>query len=223
MLLTEIQSILNNCISFNIKTLKRRNVNYNQVPKEFGIVELRKQIQDNLESFQTKVDIKRNIYSPDKVDVIVGGTKELPPIETIVENRIVIEPPIVSPPIIPTPTKAKTYVYYITNGSATISQYSGGFTNSFGYYDADGVERIGKSLTPGESTSVCAQQGTIRSGGPNWTVTQGAECNSQSNSTPTNVVETPTYSGGGGGGRVMDDYRNYNGEIIDRPSVQQYT
>ena len=101
MLLTEIQSILNNCISFNIKTLKRRNVNYNQIPKEFGIVELRKQIQDNLESFQTKIDIKRNIYSPDAASLNIGGTKELPPITTVIEKEIIIETPTpepVSPP-----------------------------------------------------------------------------------------------------------------------------
>ncbi len=103
MLLTEIQSILNNCISFNIKTLKRRSVNYNQVPKEFGIVELRKQIQDNLESFQTKIDIKRNIYSPDKVDVKVIGTKELPPITTVIEKEVVIEKPMPEPTPVPLP------------------------------------------------------------------------------------------------------------------------
>lgn len=102
MLLSSIQSILNNCISFNIKSLNRRNVNYNQVPKEFGIVELRKQIQDNLESFQTKVDIKRNIYSPDNANVLVTGTRELPPIITVAEKQVVIE----TPPAQPTPPPA---------------------------------------------------------------------------------------------------------------------
>ncbi len=104
MLLSSIQSILNNCISFNIKTLKRRNVNYNQVPKEFGIVELRKQIKDNLESFQTKIDIKRNIYSPDKANVLVTGTRELPPITTVIEKEVVIETPTAEPTPPPTPT-----------------------------------------------------------------------------------------------------------------------
>lgn len=231
MLLTEIQSILNNCISANIKTLKRRGVNYNQIPKEFGIVELRKQIQDNLESFQTRVDIKRNIYSPDLASVNVVGTSELPPIQTIIETPIRIEPPVIEQPTPPAPpappmnTRVKVYTYYITNGSNTTGQYGSGFTNSFGYYDADGIERIGKSLTPGESTQVCAQQGTIRSGGPNWTVTQGAECNTQPVSTPVNVVTTPIYSGGGGGGggRIADDYRNYGGAVVDRGMEQQYT
>jgi len=223
MLLSEMQSILNNCISINIKTLKRRNIDFKQIPKEFAIIELRKQIQDNLNSFGTKVEIKRNIYSPDVASVNVVGTSQLPSIETIVEKPIVIEPKVIQQPTPPAPIKAKAYKYYVTNGSNTMGQYSSGFTNSFGYFDADGVERIGKSLTPGETTTVCAQQGTIRSGGPNWTVTQGEECNSQPVSTPVNVVTTPTYSGGGGGGRVMDDYRNYNGGISDRANLEQYT
>jgi hypothetical protein len=104
MLLVEIQSILNNCISFNIKTLKRRNIDFKQLPKEFAIVELRKQIQDNINSFGTKVDIKRNIYSPDLASVNVTGTKDLPPIETIVEKQVTIEPPtIIQPAPLPEP------------------------------------------------------------------------------------------------------------------------
>jgi len=104
MLLVEIQSILNNCISFNIKTLKRRNIDFKQLPKEFAIVELRKQIQDNINSFGTRVDIKRNIYSPDLASVNVVGTKDLPPIETIVEKKITIEPPtIIQPAPLPDP------------------------------------------------------------------------------------------------------------------------
>ena len=104
MLLVEIQSILNNCISFNIKTLKRRNIDFKQLPKEFAIVELRKQIQNNINSFGTKVDIKRNIYSPDLASVNVVGTKDLPPIETIVEKKITIEPPtIIQPAPLPDP------------------------------------------------------------------------------------------------------------------------
>ena len=152
----------------------------------------------------------------------MAGTSQLPPIETIVEKPIVIEPKIIQQPTPPTPIKVKTYKYYVTNGSNTMGQYSSGFTNSFGYYDADGVERIGKSLTPGETTTVCAQQGTIRSGGPNWTVTQGEECNPQPITTPVNTIISGGGSGGGGG-RAMDDYRNYNGGIIDRPNVQEYT
>jgi hypothetical protein len=105
-LLNEIQNILNNCISFNIKSLKRRSVNYTQIPKEFGIVELRKQIQDNLDSFQTKVDIKKNLYSPNLATATVGGTQLLPPIVTTKEVVVAIDPPqspvLVTPPTLPT-------------------------------------------------------------------------------------------------------------------------
>jgi hypothetical protein len=97
MLMGEIQSILNNCIQFNTKALQRRQVDIKQLPKEFGIVELRKQIQNNLDSFGTKIDIKRNIYMPNKVDVTVTGTNELPPIKTIKEVVIVENEPIPIP------------------------------------------------------------------------------------------------------------------------------
>jgi hypothetical protein len=116
-LLKEIQNILNNCIRVNIKSLKRRSVNYTQIPKEFGIVELRKQIQDNLDSFQTKVDIKKNVYSPGSATATVGGTQILPPITTTKEVVVTVDPPqppkaspIVVPeqPVITPPVTAPT-------------------------------------------------------------------------------------------------------------------
>ena len=104
-LMNEIQSILNNCITFNTKSLQRREVNIKQLPKEFAIVELRKQIQNNLDSFNTKIDIKRNIYMPDKVDVTVTGTNELPPIKTTKEVVITETIPTPTPPPAPKPVK----------------------------------------------------------------------------------------------------------------------
>jgi hypothetical protein len=103
-LLSEMQTILNNSISANVKTLKRRDITYKQIPQEFGIVELRKQIKDNLDRFQTQIDIKRNVYSPDKVSVNVVGTKELEPITKVTEVLQAIEPVVIvstPPPIIP--------------------------------------------------------------------------------------------------------------------------
>jgi hypothetical protein len=64
MMLSEIQKILNNCIDINSKVLKRRGVEVKQLPKEFAITELRKQIQNNLESFSTFTETKVNVYSP---------------------------------------------------------------------------------------------------------------------------------------------------------------
>jgi len=111
-LMNEIQSILNNCITFNTKALQRREVNIKQLPKEFAIVELRKQIQNNLDSFSTKIDIKRNIYMPDKVDITVTGTNELPPIKTTKE--VIITEPDLTPIPSPKPKPVKEPVKEIT-------------------------------------------------------------------------------------------------------------
>jgi hypothetical protein len=97
-LLAEIRNILNNCISANTKTLKRRVVEYKEVPQEFAVVELRKQIQDNLERFQTRFEIKRNVYSPDRVDLNVRGVRDLDPIVRIVDVIVPIETPVVITP-----------------------------------------------------------------------------------------------------------------------------
>jgi hypothetical protein len=64
MMLSEIQKILNICIDVNSKILKRRGVEVKQLPKEFTITELKKQIQNNLESFSTFTETKVNVYSP---------------------------------------------------------------------------------------------------------------------------------------------------------------
>ena len=103
-LLSEIRNILNNCISANTKTLKRRVVNYKEVPQEFAVVELRKQIADNLERFQTRFEIKRNIYAPDRVDLRIAGVNDLPPIIKTIDKVITIEPVA-----IPQPTPAPVF------------------------------------------------------------------------------------------------------------------
>lgn len=63
-MLSEIRTILFNCVDFNLQSLKRRNIETKQLPKEFAIIELKKQIQNNLESFSTFVETKVNVYSP---------------------------------------------------------------------------------------------------------------------------------------------------------------
>jgi hypothetical protein len=62
---TEIQNILNSAININLQSLKRRDINIDELPKEFSIIELQKQIQNNLNSFDTNIEIKKNVYSPD--------------------------------------------------------------------------------------------------------------------------------------------------------------
>ena len=64
-LLLELQNILNNCVNFNLQSLKRRELNLKALPKEFAITELQKQIKNNLDSFATPTTLKRNVYSPD--------------------------------------------------------------------------------------------------------------------------------------------------------------
>lgn len=92
-LMAQIQSILNNCIYFNIKRLKRRSVEFNQLPQEFAVVELRKQIQDNLNTFNTYNEIKRNVFTSDSVNVNIGGVSELPPIVEVIEKKITLPTP----------------------------------------------------------------------------------------------------------------------------------
>ena len=64
-LVNEVQSILYKCNEYNLQSLKRREIGVKELPKEFAVVELQKQIQDNLEAFNIVSDIKRNVYSPD--------------------------------------------------------------------------------------------------------------------------------------------------------------
>jgi hypothetical protein len=61
----DIQGILNNCIDYNLQSLKKRDITIKSIPKEFAITELQKQIQDNIKSFSTYSETKRNVYSPD--------------------------------------------------------------------------------------------------------------------------------------------------------------
>ena len=189
MLLGEIQSILNNCIQFNTKALQRRQVDIKQLPKEFGIVELRKQIQNNLDSFGTKIDIKRNIYMPDKVDVTVTGTSALPPIKTIKEVLITekefepTKPP--KQPTKPSPSAPNevAYEYELLNRHPSDNR-----TIILRQLGTNGV--ISYILAPGESRTVCAIENSV-------SVAEGGYVNINKRSicgtTPTNSKEiTPT-------------------------------
>jgi hypothetical protein len=69
-----VQDILSNCINFNLKSLKRRELNLKTLPKEFAVTGLQKQIQNNLDSFNTFTQTKRNVYSPDGVKVVFNDT-----------------------------------------------------------------------------------------------------------------------------------------------------
>ena len=64
-ILNETQNILYKCVDINLKSLKRRDIGLKSLPKEFAVTELQKQIQNNLDSFNTFTQTKRNVYSPD--------------------------------------------------------------------------------------------------------------------------------------------------------------
>jgi hypothetical protein len=70
----DIQGILNNCIDYNLQSLKKRDVTIKSIPKEFAITELQKQIQDNIKSFSTYSETKRNVYSPDGTITVFNDT-----------------------------------------------------------------------------------------------------------------------------------------------------
>lgn len=111
-----------------------------------------------------------------------------------------------------------TFSYTVYNGSNNANaQYQGssaggGFTNSFQYKNASGAPSTGPSLEPGKTITICAEEGSIKPGGPGWVITKVGDC-----ITPTNYQPTVSYGGGGnggGGGNVYNPYEPmYNGNI----------
>ena len=69
-MMNDIQSILYKSVDFNLQSLKRRDISLKTLPKEFAITELQKLIQNNLDSFSTYSETKRNVYSPDGTAVV---------------------------------------------------------------------------------------------------------------------------------------------------------
>ena len=113
MLTNEIQNILFKCIDYNSYFLKRRDITINKLPKEFQITELKKSIQNNLDSFPTPTTVNVNLYEPSKITISANtATKETPivvtpPIATPERKADPVPPAIISQPapieIIPTP------------------------------------------------------------------------------------------------------------------------
>jgi hypothetical protein len=107
MLVSEIQKILFDCIDFNTKSLRRRNVDIKRLPTEFAITELRKEIQNNVDTFPTPYVVKRNVYSPDKVDIkdfnINMGDrfpKEITPAVIVTPPIEQAPPPVIDPVVV---------------------------------------------------------------------------------------------------------------------------
>ena len=114
----------------------------------------------------------------------------------------------------------KLFSYIIYNGSHEANQsgnygyngasYGSGFTNSFQYKNSAGQLQVGPSLEPGKSVTLCAAEGSVGVGGPNWTVTKVGDCG-----TPTNYQPTVSYGGSSGGssgaGMINRGNGGYNG------------
>ncbi len=161
MLTSTIKTILFDCIEYNLQFLKRRNIDVKVLPKEFAVTELRKQIANNLESFPTPETKKRNVYSPDKVDIKVDDKvgempiKPLPPVE-----EIKIDPPVLMDVIVPPPVEVvvtptfPTFEYTLKDKSP----FNGRSVVKF--VDADGVE-VQKEIGFGKTITICARENTI--------------------------------------------------------------
>jgi hypothetical protein len=88
---SEMEKILYKCVSLEIRTLKRRNVEYQILPKEFSIVELQKSVKDNLESIQIPVVNRNDVYSPNLAEIKRREILAVTPVPTPIESpRVVI-------------------------------------------------------------------------------------------------------------------------------------
>ena len=155
LLTAEIQKILFECINHNTKLFKRRPINISETPKEFKPVELSKQIKDNLQSFPTPTEIKNNIYSPDKVDVVFNDplqpTKviEVMPVDNTITEHVIMPTEIVV-------NEANNhYQYKVENTNANKSTV---IFLTFKNVHGDTCE---KSLSSGQSITVCAEKDTL--------------------------------------------------------------
>lgn len=89
MLSMEIEKILYKCVSIQIKSLKRRSVEYQTLPQEFSVVELKKSTQDNLSSFEIPITNRKDIYKPTLVEIQrAGGITETTPIKSPIDRPI---------------------------------------------------------------------------------------------------------------------------------------
>jgi len=104
-LLSEINSILRNCIDYHTKTLKRRDITIKTLPKEFEITELKKEVKDLVGEIKIEENRVRNVYNPEKVELNIKGSKIYnvkveQPIDIIEQPKEVI-PPVDLPPAPP--------------------------------------------------------------------------------------------------------------------------
>lgn len=97
-LLSEINSILRNCIDYHTKTLKRRDITIKTLPKEFEITELKKEVKDLVGEIKIEENRVRNVYNPEKVELNIKGSKIY---DVKVEQPKEVIPPVDLPPAPP--------------------------------------------------------------------------------------------------------------------------
>ena len=162
MLTETIKNILHNCIDYNLRGLKRRNIDIKQLPKEFAITELRKEIKNSIDSFTTPTTIKRNVYQPNKVDITLNDKVGETPIITPppVEEIKVMDPPVLEVVVVPPPVevvvtpKFATFEYTIKD----TSPFNGKSVIKF--IDASGME-VEKEIPFGKTITICARENSI--------------------------------------------------------------
>jgi hypothetical protein len=149
----EIEHILYKCIAHNSQFLKRRGVDTHGVPAEFKITELEKQTKDNTEAFNTIVDIHRNIYQPDKVDLAFDDPVYVSPKPIIMHADI---PPKVEdtipPPKVEAAPVSNVAEHILTNNDNHIVKAT--YTNISG-------ASITKMITPGQTITICALKNSL--------------------------------------------------------------
>lgn len=149
-ILSETQFILNNCVSVNLQSLKRRDVGIKNLPKEFAVIELQKQIQNNLNSFDTFTEKKRNVYSPAGV--------------TTVFNDVTAS--VVTPPTIPQYPSAGTLLNTYCIAYNKYGKFADGNGGSYdGLIEQNSTECGYTTPTPAPSTGGGGGGGTYGGGG----------------------------------------------------------
>ena len=82
----ELENILYKCIKIEIKTLKRRDIEYQVVPQEFSVVELQKSVQDNLASFEIPQVNNKDIFRPSVAQLRRQEILATTPVTTPISN-----------------------------------------------------------------------------------------------------------------------------------------
>lgn len=152
MITDQIETILFRCVNHNSSFLKRRAVNVVETPKEFQLVELQKQVKNNLESFPTPTELKNNIYNPSKVDVIFNDPKIKVDIKTIDTHPIDHTP---TPKEVIVQEANNHYQYKVSNTSTNAS-----LTLFVKFVNAHG-DTCEKVISPGKTITICAQKDTV--------------------------------------------------------------